>query len=97
MEALARSAKVRLAAVITTGMLAVGLAAAPAASAQQQGLVNVNVSKVLNHNNVAVTVPITAAANVCGVSVDVLTSQLANAPVSCTSRGGQQVTVSLPQ
>jgi hypothetical protein len=94
MEAIIRSTKVRVAALATTAMLAIGLAAAPAASAQQQGLVNVDLHNIANNNNVAVTVPINAAANVCGVSVDVLASQIANAPVTCMSGAHQQFTIS---
>jgi len=90
MEAIIRSTRVRFAALITSGMLAIGLAAAPTASAQQQGLVNIDLHNIANNNNVAVTVPINAAANICGVSVDVLTSQLANGPVSCKSGANQQ-------
>jgi hypothetical protein len=67
------------------------------AAAQQNGLVNVEASRVLNNNQVAVTVPINAAANVCGVSVTALASQVANGPVQCTSRGCQATTVSLPR
>jgi hypothetical protein len=94
MEAIIRSTRVRICALVTTAMLAVGLAAAPAASAQQQGLVNVDVHNVLNNNNVAVTIPINAAANICGVSVDVLSANLANGPVTCTSGANQQFTIS---
>jgi hypothetical protein len=94
MEAIIRSTKVRFCALVTTAMLAVGLAAAPAASAQQSGLVNVDIHNVLNNNDVAVAIPINAAANVCGVSVDVLSANLANGPVTCTAGANQQFTIS---
>jgi hypothetical protein len=68
--------------------------AAPA-SAQQSGLVNVDIHNVLNNNTV--TVPINAAANICGVDVDVLVLAL-QAPgeqtfTNCTARADQTVTV----
>ncbi len=81
-----------------TGMLAAG-GLTTTASAQPinvGNLVNVNISNVLNNNDVDVTVPINAAANICGVDVDVLV--LATAPsgpqvVDCDARGNQEVTV----
>jgi len=94
MEAIIRSTRMRFAALLTSAMLAVGLAAAPAASAQQQGLVNVDIHNVLNNNHVAVTIPINAAANICGVSVAVLAQDLAGGPVTCTSGANQQFVVS---
>jgi hypothetical protein len=94
MQAILESTKTRLAVLLTGGMLAVGLAAAPAASAQQQGLVNVDVHNVLNDNHVAVTVPVNAAANICNVDVGVLTTLLATGPQTCTARGGQELTIS---
>jgi len=72
-----------------------GIATAAPANAQQNGLVNID--RVLNNNNVAVTVPINVAANVCGVTVAVLAADLLEGPVNCDARGGQDVTVSLPQ
>ena len=83
----------KFAVLLASGMMAIGLAAAPAASAQQSGLVNVDVHNVLNNNNVAVTIPINAAANICGVSVDVLSSNLANGPVDCSAGANQQFRV----
>lgn len=88
-----------LVSVAATGMLAAGgltASAGAAAPVNVGNLVNVNVSNVLNNNDVDVTVPINAAANICGVDVDVLV--LATAPtgdqtVDCEARGNQQVTV----
>jgi hypothetical protein len=94
MEAVIRSTKVRICALVTSAMLVVGLAAAPAASAQQSGLVNVDVHNVLNNNDVAVTIPINAAANICGVSVAVLAQDLAGGPVTCTAGANQQFIIS---
>lgn len=94
MEAIIRSTKMRLVALVTSGMLAIGLAAAPAASAQQSGLVNVDIHNVLNNNEVAVTIPINAAANICGVSVAVLAQDLASGPVTCKAGANQQFIVS---
>lgn len=96
MEAVIRSTRVRICALVTSAMLAIGLAVAPAASAQQQGLVNVDIQNVLNNNRVAVTIPINAAANICGVSVAVLAQDLAGGPVTCTAGANQQFIVSQP-
>jgi hypothetical protein len=79
------------AALFASAALAVGIA--PAAGAQQQGLVNVDIDNVLNDNEVAVTVPINAAANICGVSVAVLSAGLLTGPFECDARGNQRVTV----
>jgi hypothetical protein len=90
MNGIIRSTKVRLAAVFTTGALAVGLIAAPGASAQQTGLVNIDLD--VSHNNVAVVVPINAAANICGVDVEVLTADLLdNNQATCTADADQTV------
>jgi hypothetical protein len=94
MHAVIRSSKMRFAALLTSGALAAGLAAAPGASAQQQGLVNVDVHNVLNNNQVAVTIPINAAANICGVSVTALSDAIANGPVTCDAGANQRFTVS---
>lgn len=53
----------------------------------QEGLVNVNIT------NVDAQVPITIAANICGVTVDVLAASLLQGPVDC-SANGQAATVS---
>lgn len=78
-------------------------AAAPvlAQNTAQGGLVNVNVSNVLNDldldllnsslNNNTVQVPIGVAANVCGVDANVLAKQRkADSPVTCTARNTSQ-------
>lgn len=59
-------------------------------------LVNIQVSNVLNNNDVdvAAVVPIGVAANVCDVDVNVLTTDLADdGTATCTNRGGQAVTI----
>jgi len=78
-----------------TGMLAAGglTTSASAQPVNVGNLVNVNISNVLNNNNVDVTVPINAAANICGVDVAVLATDLASGPVECDARGNQMVTV----
>jgi hypothetical protein len=82
-------------ATVFSGGLALGVgtpvAMSAPAGAQQQGLVNVEVSNVLNDNEVAVTVPINAAANICGVSVNVLSANLAQfGEFECTAGANQQ-------
>jgi hypothetical protein len=85
-----RSRITRVLAVATSAAaLATGVAVS-SASAQQQGLVNVEISNVLNNNTFQVTVPINAAANVCGVTVAVLTQNLQNGPVTCEAGANQQ-------
>jgi hypothetical protein len=86
-----------IASTVLSGGLAMGVAAPVAmstpAGAQQQGLVNVEVTNVLNDNEVAVTVPINAAANVCGVSVNVLSAAIGpSGPgfFECTAGANQQ-------
>ena len=73
------------------GLAAGGLATPASAQPINVGnLVNVNTSNVLNNNDVDVTVPITAAANICGVSVIVLAQDLAgDNTATCEARSGQ--------
>jgi hypothetical protein len=83
-----------LALICTATALAVGVGAGAApAGAQQNGLVNVDIHNVLNNNNITVAIPINAAANVCGVSVDLLSQQLQNGPVMCSAGANQTFTV----
>lgn len=76
------------ASISATALLAMG-ALVPAAGAQQQGLVNVSIE------GNQVTIPINAAANICGVTVEVLTLDIQNNPgnVTCDARGDQDVVV----
>jgi hypothetical protein len=72
--------------------LGVGAAAMPGASAQPVvtgGLVNITVTDVVSHNNVQVQVPVEVAAQLCGVSVNVLSQQ--NQAVACTQATTQDV------
>jgi hypothetical protein len=83
--------------------LAVGgaMAALPAVPAMAQGpvvtggLVNVTVTDIANNNtvlssdNIAVGAALQVAANVCGVTVNVLATQLGQSgPISCTNPTG---------
>ena len=90
----------RIAMGVATTALALGGSVAATAPAQADNiaahnLVNVQVSNLLNNNNVAVNIPIQAAANICGVDVVLLASQVADAPVTCDARNGKrQLTIS---
>jgi hypothetical protein len=58
------------------------LAAAPASAAtNQSGLVNVAAT------NTTIQVPVGVAANICGVTANVLASATSTAPVDCTATG----------
>ncbi len=83
---------------LTAAAVSGAVALAPAVPAFAQGpvvtggLVNVTVSNLLNnntilsYNNVGVGVAAGVAANVCGVAVDVISTQLASGQnVSCTN------------
>jgi len=80
--------RIRLA--IAGGAVAAAIAtmsAAPAAAQtnDQSGLVNVNVQNLALQAPVSVAVPVSVAANVCGVAVNVLATAAQNGPVSCTA------------
>ena len=79
--------------VLAGGLAAGGMSIGGAASAQPLitgGLVNVTVTNLLNNNQVAVQIPVNAAADVCGLNVAVLAGDLLSGPVTCTSRSGNQ-------
>ena len=57
-------------AVITASTLALGMAGAPIASAQQNGLVNVDVGNINIARNVGVGVAANVIAQVCGIQVN---------------------------
>src|SRR4051812_21530919 len=85
-------ATVLAAAVLVTPLAGASAAAAPVAvpEAQRQvGLVNVA------FRNTSITVPINAAANICGLAVNVLTANLLsnNGTTTCTNHQGQTVTI----
>lgn len=89
-----------LATLAATGALAI-VPAVPAMASPivTGGLVNVTVTdvanNVLNNNNVGVGAALNVAANVCGVGVNVLASQLGTSgPISCTNpTSGETVTL----
>ena len=74
--------------VLMTGSLG-GALAAPA-MAQQSGLVNVEITRVLNNNQVQVAVPVQAAANICGVTVAALTALPVGSMTACAAQNGNQ-------
>jgi hypothetical protein len=81
------------AATFASALMIVGVAS-PAAWAQQTGLINVEITNVLNHNNVSANVPVNAAANICGVTVAILTANTANGQsFTCRSTATQTITV----
>jgi hypothetical protein len=82
-----------LVAATCAGALAVPVSAASAQPVITGGLVNVTIVDVLSGNQVTAQVPITVAANVCGVAVNVLALDLADGPVDC-SNDQQIITVS---
>jgi hypothetical protein len=65
-------------AVVAAAVVALGVAAGPA-SAQQQGLVNVDIS------GNTVQVPVAVAANVCGVQANVIATDTFGGNAVCTS------------
>jgi uncharacterized protein HemY len=79
--------KKKFLAVCTAGTLAFGVAAAPAAQAQQNGLVNVDVGNVNIARDVNVAVAAAVVATVCGVQipVSVIARAAANNATVCTA------------
>ena len=80
--------RIRLAILGGLAAIAMTIAGSGAASAQtndQSGLVNVNVQNLALQVPVSVAVPVSLAANVCGLDVNVLAQQLQNGPVSCNA------------
>ena len=70
----------RILALISVTALMVAMLAMPA-SAQQRGLVNVDID--VSDNVVILQVPIAVAANLCDISVNVLAQQLKEGPTTC--------------
>ena len=97
-----------LAALLVT-VLALGpVAAAQVSVGDQEGLVNVDISNVrteiakdinvdVSQIPVTVQVPVAVAANVCGVDVSVLTSQLQQGNASCTAKSASSALNSVVQ
>jgi hypothetical protein len=92
-----RKARAFVAAVFATALLSFGVAAP--ASAQQTGLVNVNITNVLNNNTVQVAVPVNAAVAICAnvdVNAAVLLAAISDPDVNtftCRARGNQRVSL----
>lgn len=90
----------RIAMGVASTALALGGSIAMTAPAQAQpiavgNLVNVQITNLLNNNDVVVAVPVNAAANICGVDVDVLTTALNSTGnfTDCRSRANQDVNI----
>ena len=60
---------------------------------EMMALINITVVDVLNNNNVNVQVPISVAANVCGVQANVLAQGGIQEPVDCTAATTQDLPV----
>lgn len=85
--------------VLTRGLAAAAAGAAlvvvPATAASAAPtLVDVTIVDVLSDNQVNLTIPINAAANICGLQVGLLAQDLQQGDVDCESRAGQDVTIS---
>ena len=79
---------------VVVAALMVVLPAMPAlAQPQQNGLVNITITDVLNNNEVNVQVPIGVAANVCGVQANLLAQGNIQRPVDCTAHTTQELPV----
>ena len=98
MSNLIRSRKSRVSAVLATAAVSIGLVAAPAAQAQQNGLVNVQIGDI-TIQDVGVGVAANVLANVCGVQVNaaVLAQQVVRNDdpfeAVCTNEGNAPVTI----
>jgi hypothetical protein len=73
----------------TAGMLG-ATAPAQAQPIAVGNLVSVQITNVLNNNQVGVQIPINAAANICGVNVAVIADLDAGSSFTCTARSGRQ-------
>ena len=79
-----------IASLAAAGLMAIGFAG-PAAAQPQVGLINLDVTvitgDILSDNVVTVQVPISAAANICGVQVGVIADL--GQDVECVARSGE--------
>ena len=77
---------------LAAGALSLGGFAVPAQAQPIAvgNLVNVQISNLLNNNEVAVQIPINAAANICDVTVVALATDVADGGATCTSRSGNR-------
>jgi len=90
-----KAMKFAAATTMTAGALIGGFAApASAAPVAVGNLVNVQISNLLNNNQVNIAVPINAAAAICGVDVAVLSTTTDLSSVTCDPRANQTVTLS---
>jgi hypothetical protein len=79
-----------MASVFATSLAAIAIAAPTAGAQPQTGLVNIDLD--VSRNNIAVVVPVNAAANICGVEVEVLTADLLdNNQAFCAADADQTV------
>jgi hypothetical protein len=79
-----------MASLFATALAAVAIAAPAEAAQPQIGLVNVDLD--VSRNNIAIPVSVNAAANICGVDVEVLTADLLdNNQAFCAADADQQV------
>ncbi len=84
-----KSFKVAVTAMVASVVLALSAFAGVASGARDQtGLINLDVSNVLNNNTVTVNVPISVAANICGVQVSAILA-LNTQDVACVARSGE--------
>src|SRR4051794_30273781 len=82
-------ATVMAAAVVVTPIAGASAAAAPDTQ-RQNGLVNVQLIDVVSHNQVAASVPIGVAANVCNLSVAAVLAAAASTGSGCTATVDQR-------
>jgi hypothetical protein len=75
------TASVVLAVALAVGTVGAGTASANSHGARQEGLVNVYAS------DVNVQIPIAIAANICGVAVNLLATEVTQGPVECEAEG----------
>ncbi len=89
----------RVLALICVAVLMVALTAMPAlAQPQQNGLVNITLTDLLNNNQVNVQVPIGVAANLCGINANILAQQNpSSGPIDCTGSTTQELPAALQQ
>jgi hypothetical protein len=80
--------RIAIGAVLASLLLFASVGTASAQPPRQEGLVNVYAE------DVTVQIPIAIAANICGVAVNVLVSDLRQGPVECDADADSEATVS---
>lgn len=83
----------KFAAAAAGSLMLVGAVGVPAEAQVQDGLVNVAIGDVTILEDVRVALAANVVANVCGVSVNVLSVDQTGVPVFCTARSGRAVAV----